>query len=435
MIVKDGKTIEWSDDIIVDEGTPLYKNTFGYIPSPQDDRDYQYKTIKMMSTDLPSSYEVELDKVDDQGRAGACTGFGINVSHNSDAKVRYNKPVRMSPLFPYAEAKKMDRDFTEGTTIRNVMKVSQKLGVPEYDLYPYEDSENVRNCIFPKATKDVYDNANKHKIKSYAQVYTVEELKNAIYNENAVVAGFQVFETFMHAKDGFIGKIDGRYYGGHCVSFVGWDDNLERVIDGIKYKGFIKIQNSWGEAWGDKGFGYLAYDLFNHTTLDGWWRLLLETWTTVDDIDDNDPNVNLNYHKEKWLERGGDLEPVQNPDIIMTLGEKKAFAWGKEIELIRAPEEKQGVTLVPIRFITEAMGLYVEYKKDTREILIKGLNKNVKMKIGGTHAVVDGKDILMSRAPEEQYGVTLVPVRFIAEAFGAKVDYEHETKKIYIHCK
>ena len=38
--------------------------------------------------------------------------------------------------------------------------------------------------------------------------------------------------------------------GGHCIILVSWDDSMR----------LFGIQNSWGEEWGDKGFGYMSYD-------------------------------------------------------------------------------------------------------------------------------------------------------------------------------
>ena len=283
----------------------------------------------------------------------------------------------MSPLFIYAKAKELDGDKNEGTTIRNAMKVMQKHGVCEYDLYPYSDDENVKRCIFPKIEQKHMSNAANHKIKSYAQLYSVTEVKNAIYNENAVVVGLQVFDTFMYALDGFIGKIDGYYHGGHCVSFVGWDDNLERTIDGVKYKGFLKFQNSWGKKWGDNGFGYLAYDLFNHVTADGWFKLLLETWTTIDDIQPNDP-VNLNYHKDKWNEKIKLEEDDLRLNIEMVIGNKDVVVNGKKTQIDVAPAIQGGRTLVPIRFISETLGLTVNYDSTTKKINITGDIQQIK---------------------------------------------------------
>ena len=55
------------------------------------------------------------------------------------------------------------------------------------------------------------------------------------------------------------------------------------------------------------------------------------------------------------------------------------------------------------------------------------------MKIGSKTAYLDGKPVTLDRAPEEQGGYTLVPVRFIAEALGCQVEYSgNQTREIVI---
>ena len=63
---------------------------------------------------------------------------------------------------------------------------------------------------------------------------------------------------------------------------------------------------------------------------------------------------------------------------------------------------------------------------------VEEIDMKIEMKIGSKEAFIDGKPVELLRAPEEQGGTTLVPIRFVAEALGCKVDYEHKTKKITI---
>lgn len=64
------------------------------------------------------------------------------------------------------------------------------------------------------------------------------------------------------------------------------------------------------------------------------------------------------------------LPEVNNMKIEMTIGSNKAFVDGKEVELLRAPEVKNGTTLVPIRFVAETLGCDVDYESATKKITI-----------------------------------------------------------------
>lgn len=65
-------------------------------------------------------------------------------------------------------------------------------------------------------------------------------------------------------------------------------------------------------------------------------------------------------------------EVERNIDIRMKIGSKMAYVDGKAVQLERAPEEKDGCTLVPVRFVAEALGCEVIYGGNvTREIVIR----------------------------------------------------------------
>lgn len=91
-----------------------------------------------------------------------------------------------------------------------------------------------------------------------------------------------------------------------------------------------------------------------------------------------------------------------------------------------------GRTMVPLRFISEAFGAKVEWDGATRTVTITWGSKTIKLTIGVYTAKVDGKDVKLDVAPIIREGRTFVPIRFISEAFGADVKWDATERKITI---
>jgi len=62
--------------------------------------------------------------------------------------------------------------------------------------------------------------------------------------------------------------------------------------------------------------------------------------------------------------------PAPEPRIILTIGSTTALAEGREVELDVAPRIENGRTLVPIRFVAEALGCRVEWDQEHKRVLI-----------------------------------------------------------------
>lgn len=338
------------------------KMNFGYIKSQKDVRDYQYCNIRATSTDLPSSFKLKCLPVRDQGKAGTCVGMAIGITQETDAMVRYNKETkRLSPLYIYSEAKAVDGIKGEGTSIKTAMSVLTKKGICEESYYPYTDSVDTINLKFPSKSSNVVNNASKYKTKGYAQINNLQELKTAIYNDNGAVLGILVTDTFRTAPNGVVDVPNGYIYGMHAIPAIGWDDNRELTINGKKYKGCIIIQNSWGEVWGDKGYGYIPYDVYNWKSADGWLSFVDDAWTSYDITDENS---NPNYHK------GTQESEKEKFEVKLTLGKDVAYVNGQPKTLLQSPITLNNTTLVPVRFISEAFGYKVEWDQNTKTVTI-----------------------------------------------------------------
>ena len=91
-----------------------------------------------------------------------------------------------------------------------------------------------------------------------------------------------------------------------------------------------------------------------------------------------------------------------------------------------------GRTMVPIRFISEALGAKVEWDNATKGITITLDDKVISMQVGNTSVMVNGKTLTIDAPPVIKLGRTFVPLRFISEALGAKVEWDAGTRTVTV---
>jgi len=89
-------------------------------------------------------------------------------------------------------------------------------------------------------------------------------------------------------------------------------------------------------------------------------------------------------------------------------------------------------TMVPFRAIFEAFGMNVEWNDDTRTAIGYVGDWRMELTIDSYTAYVDGHPTTLDSPAMIYGGRTLVPVRFIAEATGANVDWNPETQTVII---
>jgi len=90
-----------------------------------------------------------------------------------------------------------------------------------------------------------------------------------------------VFESIKGA--GATGKIPSpargeSVLGGHAVLAVGYDDSLPIGSGDNEKVGAFLIRNSWGESWGERGYGWLPYEYVLGGLAEDWWCLVKAEW-------------------------------------------------------------------------------------------------------------------------------------------------------------
>ena len=224
-------------------------------PSIKDTRDYIYIGSQI---ELPEilDYRAELTKIRDQGSQGTCFAQTAACVKEWQERKNNNFTEYFSPQFFYNNRfNKYDDDETndEGMYSRDVMKLLKNIGICREEIYPYGRIED-KSEILP----EMYEDAKKNIIKSYARIKSMEKLKKSLCENGPCLIAFPVYN---YSSEFWLGK--GRdHMGGHAVTVVGYNE-----------EGFI-IRNSWGEYWANSG-----YTIYKYKDWDSHW----EVWTVIDE--------------------------------------------------------------------------------------------------------------------------------------------------------
>lgn len=233
-------------------------------PDTLDFRDLMYvPTLVEVPTEIPlTEYQKHNIPILNQGREGACTGFGLATVANYLLTCRkiYPDPKPVSPRMLYELAKRHDEwpgENYSGSSARGAMKAWHKHGVCAEECWPYTPNDKGGGNKF---TKERTADAIRRPLGAYFRV----NHKDLVAMHTAISeVGILYATASVHDGWGRVGA-DGRIpypanpAGGHAFAIVAYDQN-----------GFW-IQNSWGKNWGVGGFACISYDDWLENGTDVW---------------------------------------------------------------------------------------------------------------------------------------------------------------------
>jgi len=111
----------------------------------------------------------------------------------------------------------------------------------------------------------------------------------------------------------------------------------------------------------------------------------------------------------------------------------KIYLDGTEVKSDVSPYiDQNSRTMVPLRFIAESMGAYVDWSMGTQVITIKHDGSVILLTIGSSKATVDGKTVALDTQPVIKNSRTMVPLRFVSEQLGSTVSWNIKEQAVYI---
>lgn len=241
---------------------------FGWIPDSHDQRDRHFTPKAVAGLPALADFRNRYPRVWDQDDLGSCTAQAVAAAalyadiYDEDTKIVVPSRLFIYWMTRYIEGT-VERDV--GAMIRNAIKAVVKFGYPVEDLWPYviREFKTVPSEAAQKA-------AWKERIKAYERVdRDLNHFREILSAGYPIILGFSVYDSIFRTDVRRTGGIPvpkrgEKLQGGHAVLACGYDDNRQALI----------IRNSWGEHWGEKGYGYLPYAFIESSGLSAdFWTI------------------------------------------------------------------------------------------------------------------------------------------------------------------
>lgn len=124
-----------------------------------------------------------------------------------------------------------------------------------------------------------------------------------------------------------------------------------------------------------------------------------------------------------------EVVPTKN-QVKMVVDQKSLTVNGQLIELDQAPTIYKDNTLVPVRFVVDAMGGQLTWVDEERKVIIIKDNHLVELWLDKTELIADGVAVTAEVPPLLMNERTMVPLRVISEKMGWKVTWDEATRSI-----
>lgn len=108
------------------------------------------------------------------------------------------------------------------------------------------------------------------------------------------------------------------------------------------------------------------------------------------------------------------------------------FVSGDKVSFDQVPVIHLGRTMVPLRAIFEALGASVDWNPETRTVMCKKGSNTIELTIDSDVLYKNGNPVSLDVPAMLVNGRTLVPVRAVSEALGAKVNWDDSTRSVII---
>lgn len=121
--------------------------------------------------------------------------------------------------------------------------------------------------------------------------------------------------------------------------------------------------------------------------------------------------------KKEFEEKEKDVEVLPVENIIVK---------NKDVKFDTPPVIKQNRVLIPVRALTEGFGATVDWDEENGVATITKGDIEIVLTIGSNIALVNGEEVAIDVTSEIYSNRTYVPLRFISESFGLKVEWDDE---------
>jgi C1A family cysteine protease len=245
---------------------------YGWLPDLPDHRDCLYSAPPLFLRALPpqSDLRPHCPPVYNQGALGSCTANAIAAAVEFD-QMRQKLPGIFVPsrLFIYYNERALEGTVGQdsGAQIRDGIKSMARQGDCPETHWPYIVSKfNVKPPL------SCYREAVQYRALSYQKVARdLGQMKGCLASGFPFVFGFTVYESFESAQTAKTGVVSmpgssEQCLGGHAVMAVGYNERRQSFW----------VRNSWGAAWGLKGYFLMPYAYLLHPGLSSdFWTIRL----------------------------------------------------------------------------------------------------------------------------------------------------------------